>query len=90
MRTSETQGSEDHQPSVSAKAFFQFLYQMKTRVKAVRELIWLVRRLKLSHTGRAGDRPYVEPSKWSVWFNHMLTGNNTNLYTPGCVYSNRY
>ena len=41
MRTSETQGSEDHQPSVSAKAFFQFLYQIKTKVKAVREFIWL-------------------------------------------------
>jgi len=41
MRTSETQGSEDHQLSVSAKAFFQFLYQMKTMVKAVRKFIWL-------------------------------------------------
>ena len=36
------------------KALFQFLYQLKARVKADKELIWL--ELKLSHVQRGGGR----------------------------------
>jgi len=42
------------------KAFFQFSYEMKARVKVDREYIWLVQflmsRLNLSHAERGGGR----------------------------------